>query len=199
MSKKKKRRLLQLSPETKRIALLAVGIAVIIGVLATVLILINQPRTEDNGITLTDEQKKVQEQNVNQATREGALRDDAAAALKKGNAEEANKIYEQAIESESDTARKVSLYLQQSGVYYDQDKVKEAIAVAKKAETISDDKFLVADWLSRIYEDQKQYKLSAQYYNLAADWADSPTNKTGLGEDFYRDEASRVASLEKKK
>ena len=74
-------------------------------------------------------------------------------------------------------------------------KYKEAIDVAKEAEPLSDDKYLIADWLSRLYEDQRQFKEASEYYTLAGKWATSKMNKTRLNKAYYDRQAARVLAL----
>lgn len=159
------------------------------------MVITTAPQQSDNDALYTDDQKARRDANVKRAQRDGAIRDNAEKAIELGDLEKAAEIYSSAIQSEQDTARKVQLYLDRSGLLYAANKHDEAIAVAREAESIGNDKFLVADWLSRIYEDRRQYKQAAQYYTLAGKWAKSPTNKTGFGKNHYDSEAARVLVL----
>lgn len=144
---------------------------------------------------LTEAQKAKRDADVRQRQREGEIRNRAERAVSEGNVAEMTEIYKNAINAEDDTIKKVQLYLDQSGVLYASGKYEEAIAVARQAEAIGTDQFLVADWLSRLYEDQKQYAKAVEYYKLAAKWAKSSTNKVSFNEAYYNSQAQRVAAL----
>ncbi len=197
MSKKHKKKsiLLNLSRRTKVIIGVVTVVIVVAFLAALTLIKINHQPPMPEPAILTDEQRARRDANVAQSQRDGAIRDSAAQALEQGNADRANQVYQSAIQSENDTTRKIKLTLDQSALLYDAGKYTEAINVAKGAESYSDDQFLVADWLSRLYEDQKQYALAAQYYTLAGKWAKSPTNKTALTKGYYDSQAARVSAL----
>lgn len=142
----------------------------------------------------SDQQSKI-EASVAQAQKDGNLRDNAEAEVKKGDTTKAAQLYSTAIADETDAVRKVQLYIDQSGVLYAAGKYPEAFTAAKQAETLTQDKFLVADWLSRLYEDQKDYKDAAAYYILAGQWATSPENKTALTKAYYDAQAARMDQL----
>lgn len=195
MSKKHKkfRKLsLALSYRTKVVIAITAGL-IVVGILVVVLIGLNQGNTGD--LDITADQKAKREANVKRSQRDSAVLDEATDAIEEGNAEKANEVYEAAIESEEDTARKVKLAIDQSRLFYYAGKVDEAIRVAKEAENLGDDKFLIAFWLARVYEDQKQYKLAADYYVLAGKWATSDTNKTKLKKEYFDTQASRTSTL----
>jgi tetratricopeptide (TPR) repeat protein len=189
-----------LSPRTKVITVTATLVVVVLGGLVVFLaILANQTKPTTGEPTADAAQLAKRDTSVLQSRRDGAVRDAAEKALESGNSSQANDVYKSAIAGETDTPRKVQLYVDQSGVLYAAGRYDEAFAAAKQAEAITDDKFLIADWLSRIYEDQKQYAVAAQYYTLAGQWAKSPTNKTALTKGYYDGEAARVAALAGKK
>lgn len=185
-----------LTPLTKRVLIVS-GVLLFIILVSCVLLLIASLRQLDDESGLTAEQKALRDANVRQAQREGAIRDSASDAIEKGDVGKASDVYKEAINSETDIAKKIQLYIDQSGVLYAAGKYQEAIDVAKEAEPISDDKYLIADWLSRLYEDQKQYKLAADYYTLAGKWATSPMNKTRLNKAYYDRQALRASALAK--
>ena len=130
-----------------------------------------------------------------QAEADGKLRDTAAQDIKGNNSAAAQKTYQKAIDSESSIERKTLLYIDLSGVYYAAGQYDQAFAVAKQAEATNPDKFLIADWLSRLYEDQKNYAQAAAYYRLAGESATSSQNKTALTKDYYDTQADRVTKL----
>lgn len=195
MSKKhKKSRLSALSLKTKVIA-----VASVLGVMGAValtiwLIQINQPASADDD-DATSAKNRAHELAMQQVKRNNAVRDNAAKALEEGGTERANKVYIDAIASEQDTTRKVQLAIDQSLLLYNEKQYKEAVRVAKAAESYSEDKFLIADWLSQLYESGREYKQAAKYYTLAGKWADSPTNKTNQKKAHYDRQAARVSAL----
>jgi tetratricopeptide (TPR) repeat protein len=183
-----------LSPQAKRV-LIAGGVLLLIIVVSCILLIIASQRPLDDDSGLTGEEKALRDANVKQAQREGAIRDNAEKAIEKGDVQEVSNVYSEAIKSETNIPKKIQLYIDQSGVLYAAGKYKEAIEVAILAEPISDDQYLVADWLSRLYEDQHEYKLAAQYYTTAGKWATSEMNKTRLNKDYYDRQALRVTAL----
>jgi tetratricopeptide (TPR) repeat protein len=130
-----------------------------------------------------------------QSKSDGALRDEATTALKSNNTAAAQKSYQTAIDSEKTVERKTLLYIDLSGVYYAQGRSQEAFDVMKQADAINADKFLIADWLSRLYEDQQNYPKAAQYYKLAGEWAESKQNKVALDKAYYDEQATRMTRL----
>jgi tetratricopeptide (TPR) repeat protein len=200
MSKKSKKfeqlkeQIKNLSPQTKRV-LIAGCVLLLIIVISCILLVVASQRQLDEESGFTSGQKAVRDANVKQAQREGAIRDSAENAIEKGDVAKVDSVYSDAIESETDITKKIQLYIDHSGVLYAAGKYKEAIEVAKEAEPISDDKYLVADWLSRLYEDQSEYKSAAEYYTLAGQWATSATNKTKLNKAYYDRQATRVSAL----
>ncbi len=130
-----------------------------------------------------------------QAAADGKLRDTAAQDIKSNNAAAAQKTYDAAIKNEASIERKTLLYIDLSGVYYDAGQYDQAIAVAKTAEAANSDKFLIADWLSRIYEDQKDYIQAAKYYKIAGQSANSPQNKTAINKAYYDGKADEMTKL----
>ncbi len=171
------------------------GLVLVLMAVAVFLWITTQSSREESAIVLTEAEKKAHKEHVEQVERDGAVRDSARDAIKDGDLAAAAEVYDNEIKTETDTVRKIQLYIDQSASLYDAGNAKEAIAVAKKAEPLSDDKFLVADWLSRIYEDQKQYALAATYYTLAGKWSDSSTNEAKLDKAYYDAEATRVGKL----
>lgn len=185
-----------LSMRTKVIIMIALLFVVIIAVLIYLVGATDRSANSDTDeFGLTAAQKAKRDADVRQRQREGLVRDKAEQAVDKGDFAEVTDIYKSAINSENDTVKKVQLYLDQSQVLYAAGKYDEAIAVARQAEAIGTDQFLVGDWLSRLYEDQKQYAKAAEYYTLAAKWAKSSTNKVGFNESYYKSNAQRVSAL----
>lgn len=186
-----------LSKRTKVVALIVVVFLLIIAVLIYLVDATSKKPdpVSDPDAGLTAEQKAKRDANVRQAQREGTIRDSAKEALNKGDLGRVTEIYKDAIDAESETAKKVQLYKDKSRVLYDAGRYEEAIAVAREGEAISDDKFLLADWLYQIYAHQRQYAKAAFYAKLAAEWVDSPMNKIGYDADFYNKEAQRMTKL----
>jgi tetratricopeptide (TPR) repeat protein len=194
MSKKTQRERLERAYRTKLVVIVGCVLAVLI--IATLVILgYLRSRQPNEPTTVAPEQQVQRDANVARAKKDGELRDAAAEQVKKGDTNKASELYSQAISSESDLNRKIQLYVDQSSVLYAAGRYTEAFEAAKKAEGLSNDKFLAADWLSRIYEDQKDYANAAKYYTLAGEWAESPQNVFKLKKDYYTTEAARVTAL----
>ena len=167
----------------KPIIWMAVAAACVIVVIIVIIVRLNEPRPTVVGPEAID------------AKRAGTIRDKAIAQIDTGDTEGANRTYEAAIEAEKNVIKKTSLMIDQSEVLFNAGKQKEAIAVAKKAETLGDDKYLGADWLARVYEQQGNAQESARYYRLAGQWASSKTNVSGFDAAYYEAEAKRVEGV----
>jgi tetratricopeptide (TPR) repeat protein len=184
--------LASLSPRTK----LAIGGVVIflafVGLMIDLVIATNPQNTNN----YTDAPKSKVDAKTQALRREGAIRDSAQQALQSGGGvARAETIYKNAIDSEQNVQQKVKLTIDQSEVLYDSGNYQEAIKVALDAESLSSDKFLIADWVSRLFEDQKQYDQAAHYYTLAGQWATSTTNVAKLTKSYYDSQAARVLAL----
>lgn len=118
-------------------------------------------------------------------------------ATNAGDSKKGSEIYEQAIAAEPDPEKKVDLAVNQSRMLVNAGKIDEAIEVAKKAESLNQDKFVATDWLARLHERAKRYEEAAKYYEQAGALADSPTNKGKYSKKFYDREAARVKALAK--
>lgn len=188
----------RLTFRTKVIIAIVAAIAVIAGITATVAYIAHRAANESGDFTVTDEQDAQRRDRVRQAQRDAALRRSASDALENGDANKANEVYAEAIKSEDDTARKVQLSIEQSRLLYSAGKTGEAIKVAKEAEALTDDKFLISDWLGRLYEDQKQYALAAQYYDAAGKSVNSPNNMYQFDKKHYDDLIARVNAMGKR-
>lgn len=193
MSKKTQRERRQRQFRSKIVIIVGAVLAVII-VVAAVLIMYLRPTFTAEPEAAPDA-KAAASESVARTEKDGKLRDTAAEEVKKGDVDKAGELYTQAIASENSTVRKVQLYVDQSGVLYTAGRYTEAFEAAKRAEQLSDDKFIIADWLSRIYEDQKEYAKAATYYRLAGEWAGSPQNITGIDKVMFDKEAERVEKL----
>lgn len=191
--KRFRERVANLAPRTKLVIALAGALLVVILISVLLIFIAGQKKLNDES-GMTAEEKAAHQKNMNETKRDGEIRDSAQKAIDEGNVTKANEVYQNAIASEQETVRKIQLSIDQSELLYNAGKVSEAFEVAKQAEKLSDDKYLIADWLSRIYEDQKQFKLAAEYYKLAGQWADSETNEAALTKNYYEREAARVAA-----
>lgn len=154
------------------------------------------PRPTNNEPGPSAEQKALRDAEVKRVVQDGKIRDQAADALKKGDIAKADDVYQSAVNAEKDPARKVQLSIDYSEIFYASGQFVKAIEVAQKAEPFNSDKFLIADWLSRLYEDQRNFDKAIEYYELAAKWADSPTNKARLSEAYYKSQVDRMLVLE---
>lgn len=176
---------------------IVVGALFIVGI-TLVLFRLNQSQTTDETAAPTAAQLAARDDKVAQIKREGVIHNKALAAIKDGDIAKANDIYASEIASEPDTVRKIQLYISQSQLLYDTGNANKAIKVALQAESVSTDKYLAADWLARMYADQKQYANAARYYTLAGKWAASPTNEALLSKAYYDSQATHAAAMEKK-
>lgn len=122
----------------------------------------------------------------------------SADAIESGNDKKAANIYEQAIAAEPDPARKVQLAIDHSRLLYLQGKFDEALTIAKEAEGYSDDKYLISDWLARLYAGGKRYSEAANYYEKAASLAGSSTNTGGYTKKYYERQAASMRALAEK-
>lgn len=189
-----KRQIEQQSPR-KRAVIVASIVVLIVAIVSAVLVFVSKQKKIDVESGVTASQKAQRDAAVQQVQHDGNIRDDEAKAIERGDIAGANAIYEKALAAENNPSRKVQLAIDYSGELYNASKYAEAIDIAKKAESMSDDKYLIADWLSRVYEDQRQYSLAAQYYTLAAEWSSSPTNQAQLTKKHYVDQSARMSAL----
>ena len=197
MSKKKTKLWNRLSQRTKAVITASMGGGLVVVLLVVLLVLINRPGDNAEPI-LSEAQKSERDRNVNQVQRDTAIRQSASDALKQGDVNRADQLYADAIKSEADTARKVQLYVDQSRLLLSSGKPEDAIKIAKQAESQTDDKFIIADWLARLYEDQKQYPAAIQYYTLASQSVNSPNNVYMFDKAHYDAQIARVTALGKK-
>ncbi len=193
MSKKNKKQFSGMSRRAKLIIVSSV-VAVFVVSAGVVGYMLYQSQQQVGGTPIASELVE-RDARVAQIKSDEEIFNNASSELKKGNIAGVEKVYDDAVKAETDRARKIQIYIDQSALFYNAGHVKEAIAAAKNAVTLSDDQFLVADWLSRIYEDQKNYTLAAEYYTLAGEWAESPMNVTALDKKYFDDNASRVTEL----
>lgn len=136
--------------------------------------------------------------NLDAATRQKDATKAAQTAIDSGDSKKAGNIYEQAIQAEPDPTKKVELAIDYSTTLNSAGKFDEALAVAKKAEAYSTDKYLITRWLALLNEFGKRYEESATYYEKTGDLISSPNNKGRYTKEFYLREAARVRALEKK-
>lgn len=173
----------------------AVASVVVVVMMAGVVILVNMQKPLVNEPSLDVSQAAQVKAKVKQIERDGAIRNAAEKALEKGNATRANEVYQSAIAAETSAVRKIQLTIDQSRVLYAAGRYDEAIKTAQDAEALSDDKYLVADWLSRLFDDQKKYTQAAHYYTLAGEWVKSPNNEAKLTKKHYDNAAARMLAL----
>lgn len=182
----------------KRI-LFAIGV-VIIAVVAATWWFVSQ-RTPQSQISKTVTESVNGDQrwsNYKDRLERGAeLRKLANQALASGDARTVGSIYDEAVDAELNVPDKVELRLDQAKLLYGKGLHDEAITVAKSAEALGDDQYMIADWLSRIYERRKEYDEAARYYALASRWVQSPTNQLGFTKQHYDKQVERVQGLAK--
>ncbi|MDB5177324.1 MAG: hypothetical protein JWN75_992 [Candidatus Saccharibacteria bacterium] len=133
------------------------------------------------------------------ATRQNDARSSAATAIASGDDKTAATIYKRALDAEKDPTRKVKLAIDQSKLLSYAGKFDEAVDVAKSAEAYSDDKYLINDWLARLYAKGKRYSDAATYYEKAGELVASPTNAGRYEKKYYDDNAVTMKSLAAKK
>lgn len=181
----------------KRIILASIaGVLVLVAIGAVIAwVIMSASSREEPQAQLSDIQKA--ERDTKQAEEDGKLQEAASKNIKSKNTADAEKAYQEAISAATTAERKTLLYIDLSGVYYKEGLIKEAFAIAEKANEANPDKFLIADWLSRLYEDQKNYPKAAEYYTLAGKWASSPQNKTAIDRAYYDGQASEMTRLTK--
>ena len=170
------------------------GVVVLVGIAAIGMYLVrSRPQLAPDKPTETVAQRIARDEK--QLKADGDLQQKAAAEIKKNDPAQADQLYKKAIDGEASVARKVQLYVDQSSVYYGAARYTEALATGKKAEAITTDKFVIADWLSRLYEDQKDYKNAAVYYKLAGESVQSSENHTGLKKPYYDQKTADMTAL----
>jgi len=150
---------------------------------------ISQQLKESSGISKEEFAAK------NTENRQKDAMSSSADAIENGNDKKAANIYEQAIAAEPDPTRKVQLAIDHSRLLYLQGKFDEALEVAKQAEGYSDDKYLISDWLARLYAGGKRYSDAASYYEKAGSLVGSPTNNGGYTKKYYDQQAANMRSL----
>lgn len=189
MSKKKARVL-----NTKHVVTIAAVTVVILVAIGSVIVWIQMNQSTEPTV-ISDEQKATVEANVKQSKKDGKLREEATESISNDDVSNAQKLYQDAVDAEKTAERKTLLYIDLSGILFAAGRYDEAFAIMEKADIVNDDKYLIADWLSRLYESRKNYAKAAEYYRLAAEWATSSQNKTGIDKEEYEAEAVRVAKL----
>jgi uncharacterized protein YxeA len=185
-------RLRQLSFRVKVIIAAVIAVILALIVLAIVIALVTKPAA---GPQFSKETQDRQQIATAQVAYENTINDDAKTAYQQGGAAKVDEVYKKAIDAETDKHKKIKLIINESQLLYAYDKTSQAIAVAKTADAASDDKFLMSDWLAKLYEDQKQYSQAAQYYTLAGTWVASPDNIGKQLKGYYDQQATRVAAL----
>ena len=196
MSKKNSKRWFKLSFRAKVLIVVIAVVFIVADISGLLFVGLNQ-QYESEGSEVTSTEVAERDKNIAQVKRVGEIRDSAVAAIRSGNIAKANKAYASAIASESDVAYKTELYSDQSQTLYYTGNVDEAIKIALQAVAALEDKYLLADWLGRMYEDQKQYANAAHYYTLAGKWVTSPTNEALFDKAYYDAQVARVSTQEK--
>ncbi len=180
-------------PQLTTKAKIGVGLIVFVFVAAIAIYIatqvISQQIKDSSGISKQEFAAK------NTENRQKDARGASADAIASGNDQKAANIYEQAIAAEPDPARKVQLAIDHSKLLYLKGKFDEALEVAKQAEGYSDDKYLVYDWLARLYAGDKQYAQAASYYEKAGSLVNSPTNIGKYTKSYYDRNAANMRSL----
>lgn len=195
MSKKSKRERLQ--RQYRKYIVIVVAVAAVLGIIAVVAIttIVKQFDGDETNSPATQEMKAASEAAVRAETSKGKLRDEAKKQLANNDTAKAEKVYQDAIASESEVNQKIQLYVDLANVYYDVGRQDEAIATAEKALKLSSDKYLASDWLARAYEDRKEYAKALEYLKTAKEFTRSPQNIAILDTAYYDSEIARVTKL----
>lgn len=119
----------------------------------------------------------------------------SAEAVESGNGDKADEIYKAALAAETDPTKKVKLAINQSTTLYMGGKYDEAVKVALEAEGFSEDKYLISDWLARLYNYGKRYSEAATYYAKAGSLVGSPTNAGSYPKKYYDDKVTSMKAL----
>lgn len=179
----------------KRVIVIVIVVALIVIVSVAVALFFIMKQSRGN-----DQMPPAIAKDVENAKKSGQVRDKAQKEIARGDTKAASQSYDDAIRAEPDMTRKIKLAIDQSEVLFNAGKYDEAFDAAKKGEAITSDKYLIADWLSRLYEQHGDLQQAANYYILAGQWASSPTNVSGLDKAYYDGEAARVnAEIQKDK
>jgi hypothetical protein len=192
MSKNKKRRGLlgvKLSFRTRVIIAAAAAVVIILGgTIIYFVIAINQTKPLTVATkAMTPEQRH--QATIQQEQELANIITDAQTAMEHGDSAKVDSIYQSQIANTKDVVTKQKLILDQSRVYYFGSRYDKAIQIAKSAEGLTDDKFLVANWLSQVYMGTKHYGLAVQYYTLTGKWVSSPNNEGGFTKEYYDQKA----------
>lgn len=114
----------------------------------------------------------------------------SADALHTGNDSAAAEVYARALSAESDPQKKVELAIDHSKLQFYAGDFDAALKTALQAESFSSDKFLISDWLGRLYALGKRYNDAANYYTKAGTLRDSPTNIGQYSKEYYDKKAA---------
>ncbi|MDB5184093.1 MAG: hypothetical protein JWO07_774 [Candidatus Saccharibacteria bacterium] len=200
MSKNKKRRGLlavELSKKTKLIIAIAAAIVIVLGITITVLMILandTKPTSQATGTLNEDQKRQLAGQQAQQLS---DIDKSAQDAIDRGDENRVNDIYQSALQNESDPTMKTNLIIDESRLYLYARNTNKAITIAKTAESLLSDKFLIADWLSQLYLTAKQYDQASQYFTLAGKWAGSPNNAGGPDKATYDQKAFDAANMAK--
>ena len=172
------------------------ALLLVAGIIAFVMLLQKDDRGE-----LTEEATPEEQADIDAAVKRtkdaGKLSEQAEAELKAtGDPEKAAAVYERAVADTAEVERKIELYIDLAKVYHRSGNVEEAVKAAKKAEGLSSDKFLAADWLGRMYEHEKDYANAATYYKIAGTMVASPQNVYNFDKERYDAAVDRVTRLQ---
>ena len=144
----------------------------------------------DEEVSMSKEQERAEY--TRELERDKVLQDSAKQALDAGDETKAQEVYDDAVKAESDAKVKVKLLVDKSKLLYSAGKHDEAIKAAKDAEHLTEDKFLVAFWLARVYDGAKDYSNAIKYYQMAGEWVKSESNYANYTKEFMDRQVSRL-------
>lgn len=180
----------------KKLAIIALLVGlVLVGCVAALLFYVNGSGTKPEGAENDKDNQQI-ENDIALSKKDEALKNNAEKSIKNGDTTGADQLYQEAIDNEQVVARKIQLYIDLANAYYDSGKQDQAIETVKRAMSLSTDQFLAADWLSRAYEDRKEYTDAIKYYQIAKDSVASTQNQYNFDAGYYDRQITRVKNLQ---
>lgn len=188
MGKRKERRRL---PELTTKAKVIFGLVVFVFVAAIAVLVVTSILRQQS---LAGGSKDYKFADMDAEARQKNARKSAIDALDSGNTNEAEAAYKQAIAAEPDGAKKVEIAVDYSRILSEAKKYDRALEVAKTAESYSNDKYLISDWLARLYTMMGRKQDAIVAYKKALSLRESPANIARYTEKYYNDRIKELGS-----
>jgi tetratricopeptide (TPR) repeat protein len=185
-------------PELTTKAKIGFGVAIIVVVIVAVTYIVTSTISRQ----LSGAENALQQDFTKKDTtaRQQDARKGSAEAIVSGDDKTSDAIYRKALDAEKDPTRKVLLAIDQSRLLSVAGQFDKAVSVAKEAESYSTDKYLIDDWLARLYYNKgKKYFDAAEYYAKAGELVSSPTNTGKYPKKYYDEKVALMKSLADKK